>query len=71
VLAYAAMVIVGSWVYPPPEVHLPHRNFGPTPLTRTHTLRGRVVPAVFLELTYHLEHHLYPEVPGHHLAELS
>jgi beta-carotene hydroxylase len=29
------------------------------------------VPALFLELTYHLEHHLYPQVPSHNLPELS
>lgn len=70
-LAYAAMVIVGSWVYPLLTVHLPHRHYGDTPLTQTRTLRGRVVPALFLELTYHLEHHLYPQVPSHHLARLA
>jgi len=26
---------------------------------------------LFLELTYHLEHHLYAEVPSHNLPELS
>ncbi len=26
---------------------------------------------LFLELTYHLEHHLYPQVPSHHLSELA
>ncbi|MFG2089155.1 MULTISPECIES: fatty acid desaturase family protein [unclassified Spirillospora] len=70
-LAYAVMMIVGSWVYPLLTVHLPHRHYGDTPLTQTHTLRGRVVPALFLELTYHLEHHLYPQVPSHHLARLA
>jgi beta-carotene hydroxylase len=70
-LVYAVMVIVGSWVYPLLTVHLPHRHYGDTPLTQTHTLRGRVVPALFLELTYHLEHHLYPQVPSHHLARLA
>ena len=71
VLLYAAMVIVGSWVYPLLTVHLPHRRYGDTPFTQTHTLRGRIIPALFLELTYHLEHHLYPEVPSHNLPELS
>jgi beta-carotene hydroxylase len=71
VLVYAALAIVGSWVYPLLTVHLPHRDYGETPLSQTHTLRGRIVPALFLELTYHLEHHLYPEVPSHHLPELS
>lgn len=71
VLVYAVMMIVGSWVYPLLTVHLPHRHYGDTPLTQTRTLRGRVVPALFLELTYHLEHHLYPQVPSHHLARLA
>jgi beta-carotene hydroxylase len=71
VLIYAGLVIVGSWVYPLLTVHLPHRHYGDTPLTQTHTLRGRIIPALFLELTYHLEHHLYPQVPSHFLPELS
>jgi len=71
VLIYALTVIAGSWVYPLLTVYLPHHGYGDTPLTQTRTLRGRVVPAVFLELTYHLEHHLYPQVPSHHLPELA
>lgn len=70
-LAYAGLAWVGSWVYPLLTVHLPHRGYGDSPLTQTHTLRGRLIPALFLELTYHLEHHLYPQVPSHHLAELA
>jgi beta-carotene hydroxylase len=68
---YVALALGGSWVYPLLTVHLPHRHYGETPLTQTGTLRGLIVPALFLELTYHLEHHLYPAVPSHHLAELS
>lgn len=71
ILLYAVMAVVGSWVYPLLTVYLPHRDYGETPLTQTHTLRGRVIPAIFLELTYHLEHHLYPQVPSHHLPELA
>lgn len=70
-LVYAVMVIAGSWVYPLLTVYLPHHDYGDTPLTQTRTLRGRIIPAVFLELTYHLEHHLYPQVPSHHLAALA
>jgi fatty acid desaturase len=70
-LAYVVMVVVGSWIYPLLTVHLPHYDYGETPLTQTRTLRGRIIPALFLELTYHLEHHLYPQVPSHHLASLS
>jgi beta-carotene hydroxylase len=70
-LGYVAMAIVGSWVYPLLTVYLPHHDYGDSALTQTRTLRGRLVPAVFLELTYHLEHHLYPQVPSHRLAELA
>lgn len=70
-LVYAVMAIAGSWVYPLLTVYLPHHDYGDTPLTQTRTLRGRILPAMFLELTYHLEHHLYPQVPSHRLAELA
>jgi beta-carotene hydroxylase len=70
-LVYAGLAIVGSWVYPLLTVHLPHHDYGDTPLTQTSSLRGQVIPTLFLELTYHLEHHLYPGVPSHHLPELS
>jgi beta-carotene hydroxylase len=69
--AYAVMAIIGSWVYPLLTVYLPHHDYGDEPLTQTRTLRGRVIPAIFLELTYHLEHHLYPTVPSHNLPELA
>jgi beta-carotene hydroxylase len=71
VLVYAMLAIAGSWSYPLLTVHLPHHGYGDTPLTQTSSLRGRIVPALFLELTYHLEHHLYPAVPSHHLADLA
>jgi beta-carotene hydroxylase len=71
VLVYAMLVWVGSWVYPLLTVHLPHHDYGETPLTQTSSLRGRLIPALFLELTYHLEHHLYPAVPSQHLPELA
>ncbi len=71
ILVYAVLALVGSWVYPLLTVYLPHKDFGDTLLTQTHTLRGTIIPALFLELTYHLEHHLYPQVPSHNLAELA
>ena len=71
VLIYAGLVIVGSWVYPISTVHLPHNVNGQNALFQTYTLRGRIIPKLFLELTYHLEHHLYPAVPSHHYAELA
>jgi beta-carotene hydroxylase len=71
VLVYALLVLVGCWVYPLLTVYLPHHDYGDDPLTQTGSLRGRIIPALFLELTYHLEHHLYPAVPSHNLPELA
>lgn len=71
VLLYSGLVYSGAWVFPLLTVHLPHRNYGDSPFTQTHTMRGWVIPKLFLELTYHLEHHLYPQVPSHNLARLS
>jgi len=70
-LTYCALAILASWTYPLLAVHLPHRASGPGPLEHTRTVRGRIIPKLLLELTYHLEHHLYPQVPSHHLAELA
>ncbi len=70
-LVYAGLALSGSWVYPLLTVHLPHHDYGDTPLTQTRSCRGKFLPALFLELTYHLEHHLYPQVPSHNLPELS
>ena len=71
VLVYVVLVVAGSWVYALLTAYLPHHHYGDNPLTQTSTLRGLVIPALFLELTYHLEHHLYPGVPSHHLPELG
>jgi beta-carotene hydroxylase len=70
-LIYTLLVIAGSWVYPMMTVHLPHNAQGENALFQTYTLRGRIIPRLFLELTYHLEHHLYPAVPSHNYAHLA
>jgi fatty acid desaturase len=68
---YVVLVLTGGWLYPLLTVHLPHRRFGATPELQAHTLRGRLVPPLLLEQTYHLEHHLYPRVPSHKLPRLA
>jgi beta-carotene hydroxylase len=71
VLVYVLLVIAGGWLYPLLTVYLPHHHFGDEPVTQAHTLRGRIVPPLLLEQTYHLEHHLYPRVPSYKLPELA
>jgi fatty acid desaturase len=68
---YVVLVLMGGWLYPLLTVHLPHRHFGERPELQAHTLRGRLLPPLLLEQTYHLEHHLYPRVPSHKLPRLA
>ncbi|WP_167090041.1 fatty acid desaturase family protein [Massilia frigida] len=70
-LVYAAMAWIGGWLYPLATAYLPHYKPGSKPLEQARTMRGAIVPALFLNLTYHLEHHLYPQVPTMNLRRLS
>jgi beta-carotene hydroxylase len=70
-LMYCVLVYVGGWGYPLATAYLPHYKPGSKPLEQARTMRGTVVPALFMNLTYHLEHHLYPQVPGTNLRRLA
>lgn len=70
-LIYFACMWLGSWLYPFTTAWLPHFNPGSATLQQARTLRGRVIPVLFCNLTYHLEHHLYPQVPSYNLARLA
>ena len=54
-LAYTMLALVGGWLYPLLTVRLPHAHPGEEAVTQARTLRGRVVPPLLLEQTYHLE----------------
>jgi beta-carotene hydroxylase len=71
VLLYVGLAVAGGWLYPLLTVRLPHAHPGDEPVLQARTLRGRLVPPLLLEQTYHLEHHLYPRVPSHKLPELA
>lgn len=68
---YAALMIAGSWLFPFITSFIPHDPKGETELTRTRLFRGRILSIVAFEHFYHLEHHLYPQVPHHNWAELA
>jgi beta-carotene hydroxylase len=70
-LAYFAAVWLASWAYPFFTAYLPHRHGEQAPLAQTRTVRGRWLPRLLLNLPYHLEHHLYPQVPAHRLHKLA
>ncbi len=70
-LLYIALVVSASWIFPLATVWWPHRAEGVAPLQQTRGFRGRIVPLLFFQHTYHLEHHLYPGVSSHRWAELG
>jgi beta-carotene hydroxylase len=70
-LVYVGLVFTSSWLYPLATVWLPHRVDGKNVLHQTHAVRGRWFPELFLQHTYHLEHHLYPSVSSHQWPELA
>ncbi|MDB6095371.1 MAG: Fatty acid desaturase [Verrucomicrobia bacterium] len=70
-LVYVLLVVTSSWLYPLATVWIPHRIEGKDILTQTHAVRGRLIPTIFLQHTYHLEHHLYPAVSSYHWRELA
>jgi beta-carotene hydroxylase len=71
VLVWVVLAILAGWLLPLFTVWLPHRKHGDTLETSAGSLRWPIVPRLLLGLTYHLEHHLYPQVPSHHMHELA
>lgn len=69
--AYALLMIAGSWIFPFVTAWVPHDPSGTTALTQTRLFRGRVLSLLALEHLYHLEHHLYPQVPHHNWPALA
>jgi beta-carotene hydroxylase len=69
--AYALVIIAGSWIYPFMTSFMPHNAAGADTLSQTRLFRGRVISLLAVEHLYHLEHHLYPQVPHHRWPELA
>jgi len=68
---YCALMIAGSWVFPLVTVFIPHNAGATTELTQTKLFRGKVLSIVAAGHLYHLEHHLYPQVPHHCWPKLA
>lgn len=64
-------VVLFSWVFPFVSVTWLHGSEDEGALNSARTIRGIVIPRLTLGMTYHLEHHLYPQVPSHRIAALS
>jgi beta-carotene hydroxylase len=68
---YAALMIAGSWTFPVITVFIPHNAAATTELTQTRLFRGKVLSILAAGHLYHLEHHLYPQVPHQHWPLLA
>lgn len=70
-IAYLVVTLAGSWIYPFMTSFVPHDATGEDPLRQTRLFRGKVVALLACEHLYHLEHHLYPQVPHQRWRELA
>jgi beta-carotene hydroxylase len=59
------------WVIAEALAVVAHDPRGGTDLSQTRLFRGRVLSVLALEHLYHLEHHLYPQVPHHNWPALA
>jgi beta-carotene hydroxylase len=70
-LAYCALVYAGSWIIPLVTSYLVHDPGADHELRQTRLFRGAFYSLVALDHLYHLEHHLYPQVPHHNWKRLA
>ena len=70
-MIFCALMIAGSWIFPVVTVIIPHNANGENEWTRTRLFRGKVLSILAFEHLYHLEHHLYPQVPHHNWPRLA
>ncbi|MFZ6658498.1 fatty acid desaturase family protein [Undibacterium sp. TJN19] len=70
-LTYFGFMWFGSWLYPVTTAWLPHFKPDQSMLGHSRTLRGKIIPFLLCNLSYHLEHHLYPQVPSFNLPRLA
>lgn len=70
-IAYFLAIVAGSWIYPFMTSFMPHDASTDDPLKQTRLFRGKVVALLSCEHLYHLEHHLYPQVPHQRWPELA
>jgi len=68
---YAALMIAGSWIFPFMTAYVPHLPRGATEIHQTRLFRGKVLDLLALRHLYHLEHHLYPQIPHHNWPEAA
>lgn len=67
---FVVLGLLAGYACPLYSARGPHTAWGAADPLRV-VVRGRVLPRLLLGLTYHQEHHRYPEVPSYRLPELA
>ena len=70
-LAYCGLVYAGSWIIPLVTSYFVHRPEEDGVLRQTRLFRGAFYSMIALDHLYHLEHHLYPQVPHQNWKRLA
>jgi beta-carotene hydroxylase len=70
-IAYCALVYAGSWIIPLATSYLVHTPDADHVLRQTRPYRGAFYSLIALDHLYHLEHHLYPQVPHQNWRRLG
>ncbi|MGH1488320.1 MAG: fatty acid desaturase family protein [Acidimicrobiales bacterium] len=70
-LFYAGLVTAGAWTIPLITVTIPHEPEADNAQRQTRAFRGVGFDALAFGHLYHLEHHLYPNVPHQRWRELA
>jgi beta-carotene hydroxylase len=68
---FVVLSLLAAWAFPLGSAVGPHADWGRDDQSHAYRVRGRWVPWLMLNLPYHLEHHLYTEVPSHRLPVLA
>ena len=70
-LVYCALAYAGSWIIPLMTSYLVHVPEESHVLRQTRLFRGTFYSLIALDHLYHLEHHLYPQVPHQNWKRLA
>lgn len=68
---YVGLMIAGSWIIPLITAFIPHDSRATDAVHQTRLFRGTLFRFIAFDHLYHLEHHLYPNVPHQNWPRLA
>lgn len=70
-MIYVGLMIAGSWIIPLITSYIPHDPQATDAAHQTRLFRGTLFRLIAFDHLYHLEHHLYPNVPHQNWPRLA